>query len=201
MGASFLTRLARPRPDPGGGAAAAYGAEVALALLLKVLRLEMARPQTTRSQSEFWAGKLGEAASRRRTLASLRQADVEAYLAMAGGGFQRNTHLVEEATRCPWRIMAEAISALEAVEQAGEHCRAHLVADLLVAAELLAGAWQGAHHIAAANLPLLPPDRQREWAARLAETSHRGLEATLRVRSRLLARRSESAKTNDPGGG
>jgi hypothetical protein len=58
-----------------------------------------------------------------------------------------------------------------------------------VATELLGGALQGAYHSAAANLPLIKAAGLRqEWVARLSQASHQGLEATLRVRSQLLAR-------------
>ncbi len=194
MSASFLNQLAQPRPDPGGGAAAAYSAGVALALLTKIIRLEMGRPRNDEAQRAFWAAQL--AATRRlvQTFQRLRQADVEAYQAMAealseGRRGPALPQAVEEATRIPWQIMEESVVALESVGRVGEHCRPHLISDLLVAAEILGGTLQGAHHIAGANLPLMPTAAQRqEWAARLAQTSHQGLEATLKVRSRLLAR-------------
>jgi formiminotetrahydrofolate cyclodeaminase len=194
MSISFLNQLAQPRPDPGGGAAAAYSAGVGLALAIKVIRLEMGRPRHDKAQRDFWAEQLAATRGLVRTFQRLRQADVEAYRVMAQalsegrqGPSLRQT--VEEATRVPWRIMEESVAALESVGKVGEHCRPQLISDLLVAAEILGGALQGAHHIASANLPLMPTSGQRqEWAARLAQTSHQGLEATLKVRSRLLAR-------------
>jgi methenyltetrahydrofolate cyclohydrolase len=194
MSASFLNQLAQARPDPGGGAAAAYSAGVGLALVTKVIRLEMARPQNDDAKLAFWAEQM--AATRRlvRTFQRLRQADVEAYRAMAQALSARRRgatlhQAVEEATRCPWQIMEQSLAALEVVGKVGDSCRPHLLSDLLVAAEILGGTLQGAHHIAGANLPLMPTAGQRqEWAARLAQASHQGLEATLRVRSQLLAR-------------
>lgn len=194
MSASFLSQLAQPRPDPGGGAAAAYSAGVALALATKVIRLEMARPRNDEAQRAFWAEQLAAVRRLVRTFQRLRQADVEAYRAMAQVLAARRLgpplhQTVEEATRCPWQIMAESLAALEVVGKVGEACRRHLISDLLVAAEILGGTLQGAHHIAGANLPLMSASGQhQEWAARLAQTSHQGLEATLRVRSQLLAR-------------
>jgi methenyltetrahydrofolate cyclohydrolase len=194
MSASFLNQLAQPRPDPGGGAAAAYSAGVALALLTKVIRLERGRPHNDEAKKAFWAEQLAATRGLVRTFQRLRQADVEAYQAMAralsGGRRGPVQHqAVEEATRCPWQIMEQTLAALEVVARVGGNCRRQLISDLLVAAEILGGTLQGAHHIAGANLPLMPTPRQRqEWAARLAQTSHQGLEATLKVRSRLLAR-------------
>jgi methenyltetrahydrofolate cyclohydrolase len=194
MSASFLDQLARARPDPGGGAAAAYSAGVGLALLTKVIRLEKSRPYNEESLLRFWTEKLAETQRLTRIFQHLRQADVEAYLTMAqvlsvrqqGSNLQR---AVEEATRCPWQMMAQALLALDLVGEAGARCRNHLLSDLLVATELLSGALRAAYHIAAANLPLINTAlRQKEWTHRLSQASHQGLEATLRVRSQLLAK-------------
>ena len=194
MSASFLDQLARARPDPGGGAAAAYSAGVGLALLTKIIRLEKSRPYNEESMVTFWNEKLAETRRLVRIFQRLRQADVEAYLTMAqalsvrqqGSNLQR---AVEEATRCPWQIMGQVLVALDLIGEAGAHCRNHLLSDLLVATELLGGALQAAYHIDAANLPLINSTlRQREWVNRLSQASHQGLEATLRVRSQLLAK-------------
>ncbi|MFZ2087919.1 MAG: cyclodeaminase/cyclohydrolase family protein [Desulfobaccales bacterium] len=194
MNASFLDQLAQARPDPGGGAAASYSAGVGLALLTKVIRLEKARPYNDESQVAFWSEQLTAARRLARLFQHLRQADVGAYLTMAqtlsvrqqGANLQK---AVEEATRCPWQIMEQVLVGLHLLAATGERCRSHLLSDLLVATELLGGALQGAHHIAAANLPLMKAAGQRqEWVARLSQASHQGLEATLRVRSQLLAR-------------
>lgn len=194
MNASFLDRLAQARPDPGGGAAAAYSAGVGMALLTKIIRLEKSRPYNDEIQVKFWAEQLAATRRLTRIFQHLRQADVEAYLTMAqalsvrqqGSSLQK---AVEKATLCPWQIMEQALAALDLVAAAGAHCRVHLLSDLLVATELLGGALQGAYHIAAANLPLIKANaRRQEWAARLSQASHQGLEATLRVRSQLLAK-------------
>jgi len=194
MNASFLDQLAQARPDPGGGAAAAYSAGLGLALLTKIIRLEKSRPYNDEFYVKFWAEQLAEVRRLTRIFQHLRRADVGAYLTMAqalsvrrqGSNLQK---AVEEATRCPWQIMDQALAALEVVAAAGARCRRHLLSDLLVATELLGGALQGAYHIAAANLPLIKAtSRRQEWAARLSQASHQGLEATLRVRSQLVAK-------------
>jgi|UniRef100_A0A7C3V7R1 formiminotetrahydrofolate cyclodeaminase len=194
MNAPFLDRLAQARPDPGGGAAAAYSAAVGLALLTKIIRLEKGRRYNDEQQAKFWDEQLAETRRLTRIFQQLRQADVEAYLTMAqalsvrqqGANLQK---AVEKATHCPWQIMEQALVVLDLVAAAGARCRHHLISDLLVATELLGGALQGAYHIAAANLPLINGEvRRKEWGARLSQASHQGLEATLRVRSQLLAR-------------
>jgi formiminotetrahydrofolate cyclodeaminase len=193
MNASFIDRLAQARPDPGGGAAAAYSAGVGMALLTKIIRLEKSRRYNDELQVKFWTEQLTQTRRLTRIFQHLRHVDVEAYLTMSqalsvrqqGANLQR---AVEEATRCPWQIMEQTLEALDLVGAAGSQCRRHLLSDLLVATELLGGALQGAYHIAAANLPLIKsPHRRKEWAARLHQASHQGLEATLRVRSQLAA--------------
>lgn len=193
MTAAFLTQLAQARPDPGGGAAAAYCANVALALLTKVIRLELSRPRQDKSQRAFWGAQFEATRRQRKKFEDLRKADVAAYLAMTRARNQEEPlaklwRAVEEATRCPWQIMKDVIEAQKLVGRAGEHCRPHLLSDLLVALEILGGALQGAHHIAMANLHQLPDGMRQKWTARLAEAAHQGLEASLRVRSQLLAR-------------
>ena len=193
MNATFIDRLSQARPDPGGGAAAAYSAGVGMALLTKIIRLEKSRPYNDEIQVKFWTEQLAQTRRLTRIFQHLRHVDVEAYLTMSqalslrqqGANLQR---AVEEATRCPWQIMEQALVALDLVAAAGSHCRRHLLSDLLVATELLGGALQGAYHIAAANLPLIKAaNRRKEWAARLSQASHQGLESTLRVRSQLVA--------------
>jgi methenyltetrahydrofolate cyclohydrolase len=193
MNASFIDLLAQARPDPGGGAAAAYAAGVGMALLTKIIRLEKSRPYNDELQVKFWTEQLAQTRRLTRIFQHLRHVDVEAYLTMSqalsvrqqGANLQR---AVEEATRCPWQIMEQALEALDLVAAAGSHCRRHLLSDLLVAIELLGGALQGAYHIAAANLSLIKSShRRQEWADRLHQASHQGLESTLRVRSQLVA--------------
>jgi formiminotetrahydrofolate cyclodeaminase len=194
MSATFLQQLAQARPDPGGGAAAAYSAQVAMALVMKVIRLEAARPRDNELPKKIWREKLATARRLSRSLAQLRQTDVEAYRAMAqalAAGKKGNSRdkQVEAAITCPVQIMGRILLALELTHDAGAACRPQLLSDLLVAAELLGGALQGAHHIAKANLPLFAsPTLREQWTGRLTRSSHEGLEATLRVRSSLLGR-------------
>ena len=132
--------MSQARPDPGGGAAAAYSAGVGLALLTKIIRLENSRPYNHASQGKFWAEQLAETRRLTRIFQHLRQVDVEAYLTMSqalavrqqGANLQR---AVEEATRCPWQIMEQALVALGLVVAAGAQCRRHLLSDLLVATD------------------------------------------------------------------
>jgi formiminotetrahydrofolate cyclodeaminase len=90
------------------------------------------------------------------------------------------------AVRCPRDIMTAAAAGLALADAAGADCRPHLVADVLVAAELLAATLRGAYHIAAANLPWIdPPARRQEEAATLADALARGEQALEQTRRHL----------------
>jgi hypothetical protein len=58
----------------------------------------------------------------------------------------------EQAIACPVGIMEEAHEALLLAREAGERCKGHLVADVLVVLQLFRAGLRGAYHIASANL-------------------------------------------------
>jgi formiminotetrahydrofolate cyclodeaminase len=173
MTEDFLTELARPRPDPGGGAAAAFSARVAVALLSKVAHLEHRRRRGNQGGPGPEDERLAELERLAVHLRELQEADVRAYERLSrarAAGSEALLDAVAEATETPGRIIAAAVQGLALVAAAGRHCRRHLVADLKVAAELLAGAGRGAAAIALANLPLCPEaESQRTWQSRLQQ--------------------------------
>ncbi len=182
MTPSFLRNLARARPDPGGGAAAAHGAVLGLALVEKVLRLELKRPGQDREQIRLWEEKLAEVRRLSAVLARRRDEDVEAYrgLAAARAAQAGGRQLAAAAAAALWvprQIMEQARQALEVAAWTAARAKTHLRSDLLVAAELLAAALEGAAHIARANLPLLNDEREREvWGEELSLTCRQGRE-------------------------
>ncbi len=96
---------------------------------------------------------------------------------------------LEEAVACPLRIMQQAQEGLALLAQGGTGCALHLVSDLLVACELLGAAFRGAHHIARANLPLMPPDPRRNvWDEDLSRTLATIEAEWQQVRTELLGR-------------
>ena len=191
MTPSFLSELAQARPDPGGGAAAAYGATLALALLEKVIQLELRRPKNNQKQRIFWERKLIKARELTASLSRLKEADVRAYAQLAasrasqaGGGPWLEA--VQAAIDCPLAIMEKAGEALTLVSSTGVSCQRHLVSDLLVALEFLGGALKGAGHIASANLPWLAPEAAREeFSLKISRAYQQGEEALRLVRDRL----------------
>ncbi len=195
MSVSFLEELAKAQPDPGGGAAAAYGAALALALLMKVVRLELQRPENGLAARYFWEERLGQVRRLQEDLEHLREADVRAYMNLAGalkGKSRELASAAREAVECPRRIMEGAFKGLKEVAATGGKCRKHLIADLQVAAEFLWAALAGACKIAEANLPLLPsPELRQNHAGQLDALLQQGT-LTLQGVRRLLAARASS---------
>ena len=193
MDSAFLEALAQARPDPGGGAAAAHSGALGLALLAKVVQLEQRRQGPSRKPGFSWRDLLARVGVVSAALLRLQEEDVRAYFkltqARAGRDPREMAAALEEAVACPLRIMQQAQEGLALMAQAGAGCALHLAADLLVAGELLGAAFRGAHHIARANLPLMPPDDRRTvWDEALSHTLD-ALEAELQsVRVELSGR-------------
>lgn len=191
---SFLHELAQARPDPGGGAAAAYGANLGLALLAKVVRLEgQRRPKPEGEAHRTWEAVLAQVRRLAASLERLRAEDVQAYVnltaARACGDGARLASAVREAVDCPRRIMEQAAEALELLAWAGERCRQHLVADLLVAGEFLGAALRGAYYIAGANLSLVALEAERQTLVRqLGQVCRQGDDLYQRLKANLMDR-------------
>jgi formiminotetrahydrofolate cyclodeaminase len=155
---SFIDALARPMPVPGGGAAAAHGACVGLALLEKIVQVEIQRSRDYSGPE--WKNLLQEVKKSSTALLQLRDEDGKTYLRFAqaktfGKGETEVLKALVQAIECPIKIMEEANEAINYVARAGMHCKDHLVSDLLVVCELLRATINGAHRIAQANLNLM----------------------------------------------
>lgn len=152
----FLLALERSTPVPGGGAAAAYAASVGLALLEKIVRLESERPRSAPAERRDWEALLGRVRRSAEIFRRLREEDSEAYVRLAEARRSHDEGVIhgawEQAIACPVGIMEEAHDALLLAREAGEHCKGHLAADILVVLQLLRAGWRGAYHIASANL-------------------------------------------------
>jgi formiminotetrahydrofolate cyclodeaminase len=199
MSDSFLQALAKPRPDPGGGAAAAYAGTLGLALLEKVVRLEADRPPGTPG-TPGWPEQLKRLRQVALALRRLQDEDVQAYdclvKARQSGKAADLEAALREAVACPLRIVRQAKAGLGLIAETGAQCRAHLLADLLVAAELLHAALMGAYHIACANLALVRKPGDRASLARdLVQTCQPACALLKAVKTELVARKHDL----DPG--
>ena len=193
MDSAFLTALAQGRPDPGGGAAAAHSAALGLALLEKVCQLKHRRRQAEGVPEFPWGDLLNRVRLVAAALLRLQAEDVKAYFQLTRARSQADPRemaaALEEAVACPLRIMQQAQGGLALLGRCGAGCALHLVSDLLVACELLGAAFRGAHHIARANLPLMPSDPRRNvWDEDLSRTLATIEAEWQQVRAELLGR-------------
>ena len=193
MDSAFLQALAQARPDPGGGAAAAHSAALGIALLAKVVQLEHRRQGPKKNPGFHWRDLLAQVRLVSATLLRLQEEDVRAYFRLTQARTSRDpaemAAALEEAVACPLRIMQQAQEGLALMAQAGAGCALHLVSDLLVACELLGAAWRGAHHIARANLPLMPQNSRRAvWDETLTHTLEAIEAEWQQVRTELIGR-------------
>ncbi len=157
------------QPIPGGGAAAAYAGSVGLALLKKVIRIEMRRHHGA-PEHFSWDELLGQVSALDKSLYRLRDEDGRSYMQLAevkgsGKSEAEVASALKAALDCPMKIMEQAHEALGYVSQAAERCKAHLLPDVAVVCELLGATVRGADHIVRANLhrmadPILKADYQ-----------------------------------------
>jgi formiminotetrahydrofolate cyclodeaminase len=189
---SFVDALAKPYPVPGGAAAAAHGACVGLALLEKIVQVELQRSRDS-SEAE-WRNLLQEVKKSSTTLVQLRDEDGRAYVrfAQAKTFGKDNTEVLEalqQAIECPIRIMAEASKTLDQAARAGRRCKGHLLSDLLVVCELLEATISGTYRIAQANLSLMEESLKRsDYLDRLEQLLGDSMELYESVVSALVQR-------------
>jgi formiminotetrahydrofolate cyclodeaminase len=189
---SFIDSLARPKPVPGGGAAAAHGACVGLALLEKIVKVELHRSRD--SSEPEWKNLLQEVKKSASTLLQLRDEDGRAYILFAqaktfGKGKTEVLEALEQAIECPIRIMEEASKTLDQAARAGNRCKDHLLSDVLVVCELLRAAITGTYRIAQANLSLMAESAKKsEYQGRLDQLQSDSMELYGSVVSGLVQR-------------
>ena len=189
---SFIKALCNPNhPVPGGGAASAYAGSVGLALLEKIIRLEMRRHPYS-AKSLFWKDLLGQVSVLSKSLHRLRDEDGKRYVffseTKASGKTEEEIAVaLEQAIECPMEILEQTHNALHCVSVAAEQCKRHLLSDLQVVCELLGAAGQGAYHICMANLrPMADPVVKADYQRRLTKLHARGRELIHRAEASIL---------------
>jgi formiminotetrahydrofolate cyclodeaminase len=187
----FISRLEQARPDPGGGAACAHGALVGLALVRKVVLLELSRDSKQDGSKDGRLTSISTVEALQNQCLALREKDTEAYLNMARvraseDSSEKFSAALAQAIECPCRIIDTSLVALDCVLQTARNCKKHLLPDLMVAAEFLAAAINGAAHIALANVKLvLDPEARQRWSRRLDEGKHKSRERLQAIRGAL----------------
>ncbi len=181
-------------PVPGGGAAAAYAGVVGLALLEKIVRVELQRQLTDSELQSFWDELLRQVSSLAETLIQLRDEDGKVYMRFAaaktsGSSEKDIVAALEQAIESPMKIMETGHECLDRVSRVGKRCNKHLLADLLVVCELLRAAFHGAYRIAQANLVVMPDSSRRgDYQGMLSRLRDRCREAFQQVERSLLLR-------------
>lgn len=157
---TFLEQLAEPRPFPGGGSAASYVGALALALVEKVVRLEMKRREIDAEATVIWSGRLSSAANLAAKFQLLSQEDGRAYARMSSVRAQVSEAdvimaAVREAAVVPLQIIHAAAQGCSLISESSKECKRYLVPDLQVSCELLWAVARGAEAIALANVMLM----------------------------------------------
>ena len=191
---SFIAALSNPnQPVPGGGAAAAYAGSVGLALLEKIVRLEMRR-YPDGSEPWLWGDLLNQVSALSENLHRLRDEDGKSYLFFAetkasGKTEEEIAAALKQAIECPMKILEQVNKALSCVSVAAEQCKNHLLSDLQVVCELLGAAGRGAYHISMANLrPMTDPVSKADYQSRLNKLHARSCELIKRAEASIPGR-------------
>ena len=178
----FIAALSNPnQPVPGGGSAAAYAGSVGLALLEKIVRLEMRRYPDA-SEPSLWKDLLKQVSALSESLYRLRDEDGKSYLFLAETKALGKTEkeigaALKQAIECPIKILEQAHKALRCVCVAAEQCKRHLLSDLQVVCELLGAAGRGAYYISMANLrSITDPVSKADYQIKLTKLHDRTCE-------------------------
>ncbi len=175
MTSAFRQQVAEPQAFPGGGSAAAYVGDLALALVEKVIRLEMKRCAVGTDAAVTWNERLSRIANLSTQFQFLIQEDGRAYAAMSRArasvpDVDSAAGAVTEAAMVPLQIIHGAIQGLRLISETSKDCKKYLVPDLQVSCELLWAVARGTKAIALANVMLMEPESNRaELHAALTE--------------------------------
>lgn len=198
MQKTFIERLAEPNPVPGGGAAAAHAACVAVALLEKIVRVESGRESLSPESTASWNGLLARVRLLAEAFPLLREEDGAAYarLAQAKGsraGADEAGAALAAATEPALGIMENASDGLDCVAEAAAGCKRHLLSDLSVVHEILAGAGRGVFSIGLANAGSMQNPAERGlYAERLKNALERLSRSYDDAGERIFARLSKA---------
>ena len=166
MSSSFMEQLRQPRPFPGGGSAAAHVGALSLALVEKVVRIEIKRREPDSPAFPVWNNRLSQVTNLAARFESLLEEDGRAYAGLSRVRAEKADAVavfeaVREAVIAPARIISACAEGLGLISEIIKECRSYLVADLLVSVELLEAAAKGAEAIATANVLLLESTERR----------------------------------------
>ncbi len=176
----FLEEIADLNPLPAGGAAAAYTANLGIALLYKVLIMEMNRkgldpaPQATLRIAQKEIERLHYA------LKKMTRDDPQCYLrfrgALKSGDNEQSNKAFREVLTCSLEVIERASDGLEWVRRLSKFSSLKLLPHLKISAELLAAGIAGTAHVARDNVKLIEsPGEQQNYLDRLESVYELGI--------------------------
>ena len=128
MALSFLEQLRQPQPFPGGGSAAAHAGKLALALVEKVVRLEIKACEADTLASTVWNDRLSTVTDLSARFDLLIQEDGRAYARLSrvraeGSEADVIVEAVKESAMAPVQIIQASIEGLELISETVKQCR------------------------------------------------------------------------------
>jgi len=188
----YLNDLASEKPVPGGGSVSAYVASLAMGLTQMVARITLSRKPKEGLGSEDARKEQERRGEIEKILGSVEKAKRDAFQivnldpnvfeeVMAAYG---NPEKLEDALENSFRLQADLafliIMAREWNAQLAGLVKGSIKNDLLVSADLLEGAFKGAHHTALINVVYMKDPARRERSEKALDELKRRFEKGVR---------------------
>ena len=176
----FLEKIVSADPVPAGGAAAAYVASLGVALLFKVLLIELQRPKVDAQTHDALAVAEKEVERLYSDLKRMLEEDPQRYLRFSSTRKDPDRAASKAAfldvITCSMRVMEKALEGLDWAGKMSRMSSRSLVPHLRVATELLAAGLSGTAHVVRANLrPAQFPEKQNRYLENLESCYEQGM--------------------------
>lgn len=188
----YLNQLSSERPVPGGGSVSAYVASLAMGLSQMVAKITLSRKPKAGLTGEEARKDTETRAEVEKILAALEKAKRDAFqiVNLDPKVFEevmaayRQPDKIEDALENSFRLQADLafliIMAREWTAQLAGLVKGSIKNDLLVSADLLEGAFKGAHHTAMINVVYMKDQLRRERSEKALDELKRRFEKGVR---------------------
>lgn len=149
----YLNALAERQPVPGGGSASAYAGALGVGLILMVARYSLGKGADRLVEARF-KSTIKKAEAIRRRLLVLVDLDAAAYLKVRrtkNAPKNIRTKALKQAREVPLEVCRLCYRAIDLAPTLVEEGNKYLVADVMVACELLMASFNGALTLAQHN--------------------------------------------------
>jgi len=176
----FLDEIAALTRLPAGGAAAAYTANLGIALVYKVLVLEMNRKELDPSPQATLRVAHKELERLYLDLKKMVKEDPQRYVKFSAASRSDDQAAGKAAfldiLTCSMQVMEKAHDGMEWFRRLSKISSVKLAPNLRVAVELLAAGMAGTAHIVRENLkPINSPEKQQRYLERLESLNEQGM--------------------------